>query len=157
MCEASVAVILSGVRVLLIKRRPRKGDKFFWQVGFPGGRAKNGESCLETAIREAQEEVGIQLLRENLKGELPFMNTLITKVRVKPLIFRLDEQVRPKIDGREVEDARWVKLSPRRSLAYIPNRRIMTPAFIMEGLVVWGLTYRILSLLLHRFRDVYYA
>ncbi len=157
MCEASVAVILSGARVLLIRRRPRKGDRFFWQVGFPGGRAKKGESCLEAALREAQEEVGIQLSEEDLMGELPFMSTLLTKVRVKPFLFRLSEEVMPKTDGKEVEEARWVELNPRRTIAYIPGRRIVTPAFVMGGLVVWGLTYRILSLLLNGFGDVHYA
>jgi len=155
MCEASVAVILSRGKVLLVRRRPRKGDKFFWQVGFPGGRVKRGESCFEAAVREVEEEVGINLGENELTGELPLMSTLTTRVAVKPLLFHLDDEVEPKIDEREIEEARWVRLSPRRSLAYIPGRGVLTPAFIMDGLVVWGLTYRVLSLLFHRIGDVH--
>ncbi len=154
MCRSSAAVIISRGKVLLVRRKPRKGDIFFWQVGFPGGGIKEGEDYIQAAVRETREEVGIELSEEDLKGELPCTYTLISRVGVKPLIFSLPEPMKPKPDGKEIEEARWVELSPKRGYALIPNKRICVPAFIMDGMVVWGLTYRILSLLLHSIGDI---
>ncbi|WP_137154159.1 NUDIX hydrolase [Rhizobium sp. FKL33] len=54
---ASSAILIRNGRMLLIRRKnPPSLDMF----AFPGGRAETGESPEETALREFEEETGIQ-------------------------------------------------------------------------------------------------
>lgn len=54
---ASSAILIRNGRMLLIRRKnPPSLDMF----AFPGGRAEPGESAEETALREFEEETGIQ-------------------------------------------------------------------------------------------------
>lgn len=57
---ASGPVIIKGGKVLLDKH----GDDPFWK--FPGGRVRDGESFQQTAMREAKEELGLDIA---LQGE----------------------------------------------------------------------------------------
>ena len=64
--DAAVAIIMksseSTSSLLLIRRTERRGDPWSGQIAFPGGhRAPGDRSFLETAMREASEEVGISL------------------------------------------------------------------------------------------------
>ncbi len=49
--------------ILLTKRHPNKHYPHLWEC--PGGSIVAGESSLDGAIREVEEEIGIQLLRTN--------------------------------------------------------------------------------------------
>ena len=71
--EASVAVIIDpfqlGGSLLLIRRSERDRDPWSGQIAFPGGRRTPGDrSFLATAIREANEEVGIELTQHTVLG-----------------------------------------------------------------------------------------
>ena len=61
-----------GAEVLLIRRAEREGDPWSGHMAFPGGHIEAGESPLEAAIRETEEEVGLALARHStLLGPLP--------------------------------------------------------------------------------------
>jgi len=49
------------LQLLYIKRVERRGDRWSGHVAFPGGKMEQGESFKEAAIREVQEEVGLDL------------------------------------------------------------------------------------------------
>lgn len=53
---AALAVLISGNRVLLVKRR-NEPDAGLW--GFPGGHVDFGETAMDAAARELQEETGV--------------------------------------------------------------------------------------------------
>jgi len=65
MTDAAITVIFSeDNKVLLLKRMiPQKDFEGLW--GLPGGTIEDGETLEECAIREAKEEVGLQIT--NLK------------------------------------------------------------------------------------------
>jgi ADP-ribose pyrophosphatase YjhB (NUDIX family) len=69
-------------RVLLVRRaiQPRKG---YWTV--PGGFLENGESTVEGAIREAQEEAGADIVVKSLLGvySLPMADQLMIWFRAE--------------------------------------------------------------------------
>src|SRR3954462_3287692 len=74
--RAAVAAVLhdepAGPRVLLMKRTEREGDPWSGHISLPGGghHPTDGD-LLATAIRETQEELGIDLAGARLLGNLP--------------------------------------------------------------------------------------
>lgn len=54
---AALAVIVRGSQLLLV-RRSNRPDVGLW--GYPGGKIELGETVMEAAIRELQEETGIE-------------------------------------------------------------------------------------------------
>ncbi|MFM6989030.1 MAG: NUDIX hydrolase [Arenimonas sp.] len=90
-----------GLQVLLTKRaehlRHHAG-----QISFPGGRMEPGDSNpLQTALREAQEEIGLAPEAARLLGYLEPMVT-ITGYRVYPVVAAIDPEYRAEPDGHEV-------------------------------------------------------
>lgn len=53
---AALAVVMKDNQLLLVKRR-NEPDAGLW--GFPGGHVDLGETCMDAAARELQEETGI--------------------------------------------------------------------------------------------------
>ena len=71
---------------LLFTRRTERVESHKGQVSFPGGACDEGESTPEeTALREANEEIGIQPRAVHLLGRLANMIT-ITGFRVTPVV-----------------------------------------------------------------------
>jgi len=156
--SAGVAVIFRGLKdneeVLLIRRAEREGDPWSGQVAFPGGMVNATDGSFEeTARREASEEVGIDL-SSSAAAFLGYMRELKARTRdvvVVPSVFRLAASATVTLN-KEVASYEWV---PVRSLArrearstYLLRRKgaeIAFPSLVHNGLVIWGLTERILS------------
>lgn len=90
-----------GLQVLLTKRaehlRHHAG-----QISFPGGRMEPDDaSPLQTALREAREEIGLAPETVRLLGYLEPMVT-ITGYRVYPVVAAIDPDYRAEPDGHEV-------------------------------------------------------
>ncbi len=142
---AAVAVILNEVdEVLVIRRVKRSGDPWSGHAALPGGKWKPGETLIATAIREAEEEVGIRLGLGNLVGILgPKSPRNAPHIKVLPVVFRTGK-VDPTINRGEVEEAVWVSLDTLKR-SHVSGGR---PHYKVGNMVVWGLTYRILRSLL---------
>jgi len=157
---AGVAIIIDptdrGGSVLLIRRRELKGDPWSGQIAFPGGRMSTGDAdLLQTAIREAKEEVGVQLKDHEFLGHLPLVETRSRRMRVLPAAFQLKSAVvvHPNV---EVTETFWVPLGDLEKLEVVSSEvtveegRLTVPSYEYEGHVIWGLTFRVLNLLLNR-------
>jgi 8-oxo-dGTP pyrophosphatase MutT (NUDIX family) len=156
--SAAVAVIFrdgkSGEEVLLIKRAEREGDPWSGNVALPGGRVSPADASFEeTAKREALEEVGVELGGEAALF-LGYMRELRPRNRdlvVVPSVFKLAGSPKVTPNG-EVASYQWVpmaRLAAREARSTLPLRRdgaeLRVPSLVHGGLVVWGLTERILS------------
>jgi len=111
--RAAVAVLLSfqgEPEVLLMKRVDREGDPWSGQISLPGGRYEaEDRDLLATAIRETEEEVGIDLARSaSHAGPLePFVARARGKVLpmdISPHVF-LAETRPVAVPGEEADDA----------------------------------------------------
>lgn len=157
--RASVAVTFKdpdAPSVLLIKRADHASDPWSGQVAFPGGKSQEGDgTAKETAIREAREEVGIDLGEDaDFLGYFVSFRTHTGTLDVTPAVFltRRDVEVRP---NEEVSSYHWIELEKLMAKQSRSTYRIgagdetrETPALLVDGLTVWGLTYRIISSIL---------
>jgi len=157
---AAVAIIINpndqGGSVLFIKRTERRGDPWSGQIAFPGGRKSPIDKGLaETAVRETREEVGIELTGHELLGHLPIVTTRSRRLRVLPFVFQLKSIVSIRAN-EEVADAFWVPLSDLEGLEVesrdvrVDHGTLSADSYIVDGRVIWGLTFRIINLLLDR-------
>ena len=157
---ASVAIIIAtkhqGGSVLLIKRTERGGDPWSGQIGFPGGhKSPTDLDFLHTAIREAEEEVGIKLSREELLGSLPIVATRSRRVQVASFVFQLESTVTVVMNS-EVAESFWVplnqlsRLEVKRRTVKVEEGELQVSCYEYEDRVIWGLTFRLLNLLLDR-------
>ena len=164
--SAGVAVIFRSNKgeeeVLLIRRAERKGDPWSGQVAFPGGMVSpTDRSFEETARRETVEEVGIDLTPRAgvFLGYMRELKVRVREVVVVPSVFRLDVAVAV-ILSNEVAAYEWVSLGKLASdearstyLLHRDGEAIAFPSFVHQGLVIWGLTERILSAIIRNRKD----
>jgi len=156
--QASVALVLvpsqgKGMEVLLIERAQALEDPWSGQVALPGGRSEVADvDRLATAIREAQEETGILLRREDFIGELDDLSprtATYPELAVRPFVFGL--MAKPAtMPGPEAADCFWLELTAPRPAVCEAAFRIagedrVLPAFKAGPRTVWGITYRILT------------
>lgn len=145
-----------GPSVLLTRRshelRHHKGE-----ISFPGGRMDPGETPVDTALREAHEEVGLDPASVRLHGELDHLDTVVSRSYIVPAVGVVDEPV--ELTGRtmEVDRVLWVPLAELtrpdtyRSEVWEagPTRRVLH-FFHLDDETVWGATARVLVDLLSR-------
>jgi len=111
---ASVLVPLvlrdGALRVLLTRRTEHLRDHA-GQISFPGGRAESHDAdAAATALREAEEEVGLPHARVEVIGELPTYTT-VTHFVVTPVVALVTPPFELKLDSFEVAEAFEVPLS----------------------------------------------
>lgn len=151
---AAVAIIFRpssrGLEVLLVKRTVDPKDPWSGDMALPGGRCHpNDENLLETVIRETMEETGIDLLSGHFLGTLDVaFSSIASGLGVLPFVALCDKGIDVKL-SEELSAFYWVPLElikKSRGKYYFRQREVL--AFLVEGEVVWGLTYRILNNLL---------
>jgi len=158
--EAVVAILLweeprGGLQTLLVQRAERAGDPWSGQIGLPGGRVKQAVETPQTALhREVEEEVGIKLEEVGVElGSLSVGHPMRRmEMRVQTWVYGL--QVKPKVGiGSEIAGSFWVNLADlpstkKMSEITIRDKPWSVESFVVEGKVVWGFTYRVLTELL---------
>jgi 8-oxo-dGTP pyrophosphatase MutT (NUDIX family) len=158
--RAAVAVILRdgslGFEVLFIRRAEHDGDPWSGQMGFPGGRAEPGEDLGATAIRETREETGIPLDRDgHLLGRLDEVRAMARMqpmdLAITPFVFRLREPAATVL-SEEVRSLHWLQLddllapAAQSTMEYdYQGAKLQFPCLRKDGLVIWGLTYRMFT------------
>ncbi len=165
--HAAVAAIFRAptdheeAQVLLIRRAEREGDPWSGHMAFPGGkRDATDPSLFVTALRETQEELGLDLEHHaRLVTRMPSVPALTRSktggMLVTPFIFALDKPEHEEfVLSPEVAEAYWVPIGPmaRGEIATtFPYRHegalLQLPAFLVQERIVWGLTHRMLSML----------
>lgn len=98
-----------GLHVLLTERTAHLREHA-GQISFPGGRSEPGDTdAAATAMREAQEEIGLPPSQVEVIGELPPYAT-VTQFRVTPVVALVEPPLRLQLDPFEVAEAFEVPL-----------------------------------------------
>ncbi len=144
-----------GPRVVLTRRRSDL-RRHAGEIAFPGGRRDAGDADLAaTALREAEEEIGLPRAQVRLIGELPATSTLATRYVIHPFVGEVPAGVAWQLSAMEVEAVLELTLTEVRAGAQkVPIERrgitFETDAFVVGEHVIWGATARILAHLFER-------
>ena len=141
-----VIVRQSGATILLTQRTAHLRDHG-GQVSFPGGRCEDSDSSAEaTALREAQEEVGLDPAQVEILGRLPEYRTG-TGFSVTPVVALVTPPLNLKLDDFEVADVFEPPLDFLLDVRNHQRQRIFARGAMREfwtmpwnGHFIWGAT-----------------
>jgi 8-oxo-dGTP pyrophosphatase MutT (NUDIX family) len=125
------------------------------EISFPGGRRDEGEELLETALREAEEEIGLSRDNVQIAGALPPIGTFVTNYKVHPFVGLIEEGMRFEPNPTEVESVLVASLDDL-GAGYEKRRLvrrgvpIKTDTYLIGDKLIWGATARILAELFAR-------
>lgn len=126
------------------------------EIAFPGGRRDEADADLrETALREAEEEIGLTPSCVSVLGELPPVSTFVTNYSIHPFVGLIPCGLSWRASPTEVEavlELSLAALEASKTRTRIERRGVAfdTDAYIVDGHVIWGATARILDSLLDR-------
>jgi 8-oxo-dGTP pyrophosphatase MutT (NUDIX family) len=138
----------------------RRGDlrRHAGEISFPGGRRDPEDAELkDTALREAEEEIGLPRAEVRLLGELSPVSTFVTNYIIHPFAGEIPAGLAWQVSEREVDavlELSLRELRESRTRTRIERRGISfeTDAYIVDDHLIWGATARILEHLLERLR-----
>ena len=146
------------LRIVLIVRADR--GLHGGQIALPGGKADaDDESLVATALREAEEEIGLSPSEVEVIAELPSVRSGPTKFEVHPFLARIPANVRWQPSEDEVVDvltplvADLGRADARRELLFTSAR--FPDGLLVDGIpvgehVLWGMTLGLLDDLVPR-------
>lgn len=162
--QAGVLVLLypaeAGLTFALIQRTANPHDVHSGQISLPGGAREGNETPIETALREAREELGIEGPVEII-GSLTCLYITPSDFEVRPVVGDVDQHPVWVPDQAEVVEViecplGWLLDDDHKRIEdWERNGEVMrVPWYHVHGHKVWGATAIILSELEHRLRVV---
>ena len=157
--EAAVLVplLLAGEQAeqqLVLTRRRADLRRHAGEISFPGGRRDSEDpDLLHTALREAEEEIGLPRSQVSVLGELEPVSTFATNYLIHPFVGEIPAGVAWHLSAREVDaviELPLAALRAGRTRAPIERRGITfeTDAYVVDEHLIWGATARIIETLL---------
>lgn len=146
---------------LALIQRPDYGGVHGGQISFPGGKVESTDkSLLDAALREADEEIGIDRGEVEVIGPMTEVFVLASNFLVYPFIGFTGQRPDFSIDRREVEELLEVPFELFTMQERIKEKVIRSktginlkaPYFDVEGRVLWGATAMMISEIVSLFR-----
>jgi 8-oxo-dGTP pyrophosphatase MutT (NUDIX family) len=162
----------SGVMLLLFEesddlygcliKRPMHMKHHPGQIGLPGGTVElTDNSLIDTALRETQEELGIEPRIVDVLGTLSELYIPVSKFNIYPIIGWTDQKPQFTLNNSEVDQLIFFPV-----LSHIRNGMtdeaevetlngpLKVPCFKFQGEIIWGATAMILSEFLDILRNL---
>ncbi len=157
----SVLILLyeeSGKIMFPLTKRPDYLGAHGGQISLPGGKAEAGETRIETALREAEEEIGVPASQIEIVGELTEFFVIPSNFLITPVVgflkgspeFIPDSKEVKKIINASVEDLLRVDAVITKEILAAKMFPMMAPHFEIENEIVWGAT----AMMINEFRMV---
>lgn len=143
----------TGPDVLLLRRADTLGSHA-GQVAFPGGGAEPGDTGpVATALREAVEEVGVDPAGVRPVALLPSLLVPVSGFEVTPVLAHWTRPSRVRaVDPAETAAVARVPVAhlvdPANRISVRRPSGYSSPAFVAPGMLVWGFTAGVLTVLL---------
>jgi 8-oxo-dGTP pyrophosphatase MutT (NUDIX family) len=143
----------AGQYHLLFMQRTERVKEHKGQISFPGGAYEKADGLLlNTALREAQEEVGLAPGDVEVLGELDDMLTVATNYVISPFVGLIPYPYKFKLDNWETEELIEVPLTALMDKNCFSESKTITNGQEIEvyfykygDKVIWGATARILK------------
>jgi len=142
---------------LLLIKRVADGKAHSGQIGFPGGKQDSVDADLRaTALREAQEEVGILSSNVDILGKLTPLYIPVSNFQVYPFVAYAQQKPEYNLSKSEVETVLEI---PVRELFHVERKTVVnvtSPIMpeilrsvraykLQDGSIIWGATAMIIS------------
>ena len=146
---------------LVFAKRPVTMKDHPGQIAFPGGRHEPGETLTATALRETEEELGVEAETIQLVGRLRPVYVPPSNFYVHPFVGW--QETRPYFAPSEREVAEVIEVSLRHfqdeanqgeEYWSIQGRRWRIPFYTIDQHKIWGATATILAEMVARFSAV---
>lgn len=146
MAAVLAPLVLTPEPSLIFTERAAGLSRHAGEVSFPGGLQDPGETLAETALREAQEEIGVDAGLPDLLGALPAVHTTVSGILVVPFVGVLETP--PALTISDAEIAAVVTVPVARLAAFERPMQLERPGggswhgwtYELEGHTIWGAT-----------------
>lgn len=144
-------VAAAGEPHVVLTRRRADLRRHAGEVSFPGGRRDPEDMSLrDTALREAEEEIGLARDAVSVVGELSPISTFVTGYLIHPFVGLIPSSQSWRLSPREVDAVLELPLRALRegrTRTRMQRRGISfeTDAYIVGEHLIWGATARILD------------
>ena len=141
---------------VVLTRRRSDLRRHAGEISFPGGRQDADDATLaDTALREAEEEIGLPRSQVGMLGELPPTSTFATNYVIHPYVGVIPAGLAWQLSPKEVDAVLELPVGALRSgrtRRRLERRGISfeTDAYVVDENLIWGATARILEHLLER-------
>jgi len=133
-------------------RRPMNEKNHPGQIALPGGAMEKNETLMNTALREAFEEVGINPEDVEIIGQLTPIPVPVSEYLIYPFVGVIDYEPEWVLNEDEVEELLILKMSELISsdngyteIWNLRGNRVEVPIFKVMNETVWGATAAVLS------------
>jgi 8-oxo-dGTP pyrophosphatase MutT (NUDIX family) len=143
---------------VVLTRRRADLRRHAGEISFPGGRRDSEDADLkDTALREAEEEIGLPRGEVRLLGELPATSTFATNYVIHPFVGLIPAGLAWRLSPHEVDAVLELPLDSVRAgrdRRQMERRGIVFEAdtYVVDEHFIWGATARVIDDLLERLR-----
>ena len=161
--DSAVLILLfpfqQQIQICLI-RRPATMKNHAGQIAFPGGKREEEDADLvQTALREAYEEIGLTREAVEILGKLSTVYVQVSDFLITPVLGWVKEKPHIKIDASEVDEVFFISLEDIVNPENRCDRELETrtgpiyaPGYEINGCFVWVATAMMLAELTDVFR-----
>ena len=143
---------LEGEWFFFLTKRSQDVEHHKGQISFPGGVVEKNESKMNAAIRETNEEIGVDKDVIKIIGNLTPLYIPVSNFHISPYVGWTEEKPHTKVQDAEVKRVFSVSINDlilERNLKtkkdFFSNKSVKVPYFDLNGETVWGATSMILS------------
>ena len=166
--QAAILILLfpvaDKIQTVFISRALHHSDVHSGQVSFPGGQLELQDAHLEAcAVRETQEEIGVEVSGQNIIGRLSPLYIPVSNFLVTPIMASIPytpEFVPDRLEVESILPVPMTHLLDAENLGMMDmelssGRKVTNvPYFMVEERTIWGATAMILSECLHLVREL---
>jgi 8-oxo-dGTP pyrophosphatase MutT (NUDIX family) len=161
--RAGVLVLIyprEGRYYIVLTRRTSQVAHHQAQISFPGGQMDARENAVETALREAEEELNVDPAGVRVLGELTPLYVPPSNFCIYPVVAAAEKRPEFRPSPREVAEVIEVPLehflapgTVKRETWPIRGMAVSVPYYFFQGHKIWGATAMILAELLDLIKE----